>query len=126
MLTVRIPEAGFAAIDPSYLHSKDHTSPLLEHIFKCGLPVFLKSIEQRRDQNRQNLLQSRAYHPDHDENENQAWCGEHFLGKGSYGCTGLWNRINENNNVVDRMAVKECVPDLYMWYTPDEWRDRMP
>ncbi|KAF2867763.1 hypothetical protein BDV95DRAFT_646830 [Massariosphaeria phaeospora] len=53
------------------------------------------------------------------------WHGVHFLGEGGFGKVGLWIETNENNIIVDRMAVKEVKTKHTTFTSPLHWRDRL-
>jgi hypothetical protein len=69
---------------------------------------------------------SQAYHPDHDDDEDARWHGMEDLGKGAYGITGLWVRLDDFEYISDRMVVKECAPVRSLWQYPAEWRNKLP
>jgi hypothetical protein len=55
------------------------------------------------------------------------WYGTKFLAAGSYGAVGLWCRIDDNGNVIDRMPVKDnAAVSRRAWRDPKNWRDRLP
>ncbi|KAF9692809.1 hypothetical protein EKO04_009105 [Ascochyta lentis] len=54
------------------------------------------------------------------------WRGGRFLAAGGYGAAGLWCRIDERNNVVERMVVKDCEMTANQYSIPTHWRDQVP
>ncbi|KAJ4993304.1 hypothetical protein SVAN01_01279 [Stagonosporopsis vannaccii] len=55
------------------------------------------------------------------------WRGVNFLGSGSYGAVGLWCKVDEHENVIDRMVVKDnAALNRAAWRDPKNWRDGLP
>lgn len=69
------------------------------------------------------LLQTKPYFLD----DETRWHGAKFLGHGSYGAVGLWCKVDEHWNIVDRMVVKDhAAMSRNNWRDPNNWRDRLP
>ncbi|KAF9692816.1 hypothetical protein EKO04_009107 [Ascochyta lentis] len=63
----------------------------------------------------------------HQLDEETSWHGAKFIGSGSSGAAGLWCKVDEQGNVIDRMVVKDNVAFLRDgWRDPKNWRDRLP
>ena len=63
----------------------------------------------------------------HMSDEEMHWHGAKYLGNGSFGAVGLWCETDEQNNVVDRMVVKEnATASREAWRDPKNFRDRLP
>ncbi|KAI8943727.1 hypothetical protein NX059_001706 [Plenodomus lindquistii] len=55
------------------------------------------------------------------------WEGARKLGAGAYGKVYLWVKTDDNNNVVDRMAIKDFKNMRHKeWTNPVAWRDNLP
>jgi hypothetical protein len=62
-----------------------------------------------------------------DEDEEKEWHGVHMLGKGATGRVGLWVKIDENDNIIDRIAIKDSqIYSRERWACPLLWRDQLP
>jgi hypothetical protein len=72
---------------------------------------------------KQSFLDGASLIPGEDGN----WQGAKFLAAGSYGAVGLWCRIDDNGNVIDRMVVKDnAAVSRRDWRDPKNWRDKLP
>jgi hypothetical protein len=82
--------------------------------------------ENRRKQNRLHFMRSPLYKDLEYNAEERTWRGAHWLAQGSYGCAGLWARVDAMGTIIDRVVNKEVVPLPHIWKCPDEWRNKVP
>lgn len=68
-------------------------------------------------------MATKPYRKDKDERH---WHGVRFLGRGGYGCAGLWCEEDKDGNVSRRMVVKETTISNASWRDPQNWRNRLP
>ncbi|KAJ8105784.1 hypothetical protein OPT61_g9972 [Boeremia exigua] len=74
--------------------------------------------------NRDRFMDTKPHLSNGDESQ---WHGAKYLGNGSSGAAGLWCRIDEHGNVIDRMVVKDnAVCSREGWRDPKNWRDGLP
>ncbi|KAF9692864.1 hypothetical protein EKO04_009106 [Ascochyta lentis] len=61
------------------------------------------------------------------ETEAKRWHGTHFLGQGATGSCTHWVRTDENDNIDERLAVRD-VATVHQdkWINPINWRDHLP
>ncbi|KAF2126730.1 hypothetical protein P153DRAFT_359087 [Dothidotthia symphoricarpi CBS 119687] len=55
------------------------------------------------------------------------WQGARMLGRGAKGVVGLFVKLDEHDNIVDRVAIKDTAKDPpEVWFDLIRWRDRLP
>ncbi|KAJ4317772.1 hypothetical protein N0V94_004770 [Neodidymelliopsis sp. IMI 364377] len=55
------------------------------------------------------------------------WHGAHFLGQGATGSCSLWLRTDRNDNIDERLAVRDVAAiHQNAWINPINWRDQLP
>jgi hypothetical protein len=59
-----------------------------------------------------------------EEDADAGWKGIKLLGQGTYGWAGLWVKTDRTRNIIDRMVVKEALPED--WDDSRQWRNKLP
>ncbi|KAH6625333.1 kinase-like domain-containing protein [Boeremia exigua] len=99
--------------------------PPLKNI-SMELPAFDPDEGPLSTDGKRKLIDAGLADPDK-EPEAKRWHGTHFLGQGATGICMHWVRTDENNNIDQRLAVRDIATmHQDQWINPIKWRDQLP